>query len=140
MVALDVKPLILKNVLLTLKLAADTAIEFQKHISAVALTPKADSKTWKGLGLNSYTDTGLATWTCDLTFIQDWLSDESLSQFLFDNEGATVAATFQPISGAGISFTANLSVTPGAIGGKVDEFAEVSVSLGSDKPVKVPAA
>ncbi|WP_223693789.1 hypothetical protein [Leifsonia poae] len=135
MPALDVKPLILKNVILSLKLTDDAGepLEFQKHVSAVQFTPKSDTKTWSGLGGNTHTDTGPSTWTCDLTYIQDWKSAESLSRFLFENEGKTADASFTPIT-AGPAFTSNVSITPGAIGGKVGEFAEQNVSLGSDKP------
>lgn len=140
MVALDVQPLVLKNVVMSLKIsgASGDPIEFQKHLSAVAFTPKSDTKTWTGLGGNTHTDAGPSTWTCDLTFVQDWLSDQSLSRFLFENEGATAEASFEPVT-AGPTFTSNVTITPGAVGGKVGEFAEQSVSLGSDKPALVDA-
>lgn len=139
MVAVAVKPIVLKNVLLTLKLGSATALEFQKHVSAVEFVPTASDVIWKGLGGNTHTDVQLASWKANLSFAQDWATANSLSRFLFDNEGATVVARFEPELG-GAAFTANLVVTPGSIGGSVDSTAVATVSLGSDKPVFIPAA
>jgi hypothetical protein len=136
MSTLDVKPLILKNVMLTLGAAGD---DYRKHVSGVMLTPSSSQTTWKGLGGNSHTDSTVPTWTCQLDYVQDWASVSSLSRYLFEHSGETVAATFQPISGSGPSFTSNLSIVPGAIGGQVDAYATTSVTLGSDQPVLVPA-
>lgn len=138
MAVLTPKPLVLKDVELTI--GSGTADDFRKYVSSVAFTPSSSSITWTGLGLNTHTDVATATWTCDLTFVQDWESADSLSRYLYDNEGETVPVTFRPKSGVGPSFTANISVTPGAIGGSVNAYAEATVSLGSDKPVLVPAA
>lgn len=138
MAAIAVKPIVLKNVLLTLKLGAGTALEFQKHVSAVEFVPTANSVIWKGLGNNTHTDVQTASWVANLTFAQDWATSNSLSRFLFDNEGASVLARFEPELG-GAAFTANLVVTPGSIGGTVDSTAVATVALGSDKPVFIPA-
>lgn len=135
MVALAVKPLVLKDVLLQL----DT-LDFAKHVEQVEFTPKADTVTWTGLGGNTHTDVSTATWTATLGYVQDWESAESLSQYLFENEGQTVAATFKPKSGTGPSFTVDLIITPGSIGGKVSAYAVTTVTLGcAARPSLVPA-
>lgn len=136
MAILDVKPLVLKDVLLTL--GATLPDDFKKHVSAVRFEASSSQQTWTGLGSNTHTDSSAATWTCVLEYVQDWESPESLSQYLFEKEGTTVPATFKPKSGSGPSFTANLSITSGSIGGAVNAFATTSVTLGSDKPVLVP--
>lgn len=139
---IDVQPFVLKDILLTLATLGTSPVtgDYQKHVSAAAFTPKADVKTWTGLGNNTVTDVGTATWTCDLTYAQDWETDDSLSQFLMDHEGEKIIATFEPVNGVGSSFAATLTVTPGAIGGKGGDFLEASVSLGSTKPVKTAVA
>lgn len=134
MATIAVKPIVLKNVQLTLG-----ANDYRRHVSAVEFVPTAQPVIWKGLGGNTHTDIGTASWVCNLSFAQDWETEDSLSAFLFENEGETIAAVFEPVDG-GTGFTANLTITPGSIGGSVDATAVATVSLGSDKPVLVPAA
>lgn len=131
----DVKPLVLKDVLLTLGSGTD---DFRKHVSGVTYTPSTSTMSWTGLGGNTHTDLSTATWTLGLDYVQDWDSAESLSQFLLEHQGETMAATFQPIAGTGPSFTSDVTITPGAIGGQVNAYATTSVQLGTTAPVLVP--
>jgi len=109
-------------------------------VDQVIFTPSSSSQTWTGLGQNTHTDVSTATWTLGLRYAQDWASATSLSRYLFDNEGDTVSMTFRPKSGAGPSFTAQVVITPGAIGGDVNAYATASVTLGvNGKPQLVPA-
>jgi len=133
MVQIAVAPLVLKDVVLTL--GTDT---YEKHVDQVIFTPTASKISWTGLGGNTHTDVSMATWTCDLRYAQDWETDDSLSQYLLANEGASIAAVFKPKSATGPTFTATLAITPGAIGGAVSAYATATVSLGSTKPVLVP--
>lgn len=137
MPTLTVTPLVLKDVELILEAAGD---DFRKHVSGVTFTPSSAQQTWTGLGRNTHTDSGSPTWVLQLDYVQDWTSADSLSLFLYEHEGDTIPATFRPISGAGPSFTANVTVIPGAIGGQVNAYATTSVTLGSDRPVLVPGA
>lgn len=142
MVVLDVKPLILKDV--ELLIGGTTPDDFRKHVSEVTFTPSASSTSWTGLGANTHTDASTATWTCTLKYVQDWDSLKSLSRYLYTEEGKTVPIVFKPRAGTGAgaspSFSANIVITPGAIGGQVNSFAETSVTLGvSGKPLLVPA-
>lgn len=131
MASIAVVPLVLKDVTLTLG-----ANGYEKHVSSVTFTPKASTISWQGLSPSSkYTDVTSAEWTCVLEYVQDWETTNSLAKYLFANEGSTVAATFKPKSAGSPSFAANLTITPGAIGGKVNAYATTSVTLGSDKPV-----
>lgn len=136
MAVIDVSPLVMKNVV---AIIGDTENDYRKHLDGVTFTPASSVNTWTGLGLNTHTDAATATWTVDLSFVQDWETTDSLCQFLFENEGETVPMEFQPKDGSGPSFTANVVIVPGAIGGTVNTFAVTTVSLGSDKPVLVPA-
>jgi hypothetical protein len=136
MAQIAVNPLVLKDVVL--EIGTDT---YEKHVSAVVFTPTAETLSWQGLTPTAkFTDVSAADWTVVLTYVQDWETTNSLSRYLFENEGDEVAMEFKPKSGSGPSFTANVVITPGAIGGTVNTFGETSVTLGSDKPVLVPAA
>ena len=134
MAQIAVNPFVLKNVLLTL--GSD---DYRKHVSSVEFVPTASSVVFNGLGNNTHTNVSTASWVANLSFAQDWETEDSLSRYLFENEGETVAALFEPVAG-GSGFSANLVLTPGAIGGTVNATAIATVSLGSDKPVFVLAA
>lgn len=132
MAILEVKPLVLKDV--TATIGTD---DFKKHLDQVTLTPSSSTQSWTGLGSNTHTDVATATWTLNLNYVQDWESAASLSRYLHENEGETVAFSFKPKAG-GPSFTTDVVITPGAIGGTVNAFATTSVTLGCSKPVIVP--
>lgn len=135
MAVIGIAPLVLKNV----EFIVGTD-DYRKHVDAVTFTPTSASITWTGLGLNSHTDVATATWTCDISYAQDWTTANSLSQYLYANEGDTVQVEFAPTDG-GPSFMANIVITPGAIGGTVNSFATTTVTLGCDgKPTLVPVA
>lgn len=132
MVDIAVKPLVLKDVICTI--GADG---YQKHLSGVSFNPNSSAIQWQGLTPDSgFTDQTLATWGVTLDYVQDWETEDSLSQFLFEHEGETVPMAFTPVKGAGRkTFTSQVTITPGAIGGQVNQFATTSVTLGSTKPV-----
>ena len=133
MATLEVTPLILKDVELTI--GTD---DFKKHVSGVTFTPSTSPLTWTGLGGNTHSNQAQATWTATIDYVQDWTSAKSLSRYLYENEGHTVAATFRPTAGAGGHFSVSLVLTPGAIGGQVNAYATTSVTLGCDsKPAWV---
>jgi hypothetical protein len=136
MAQIGVAPIILTNVLFQVE--TDT---YEKHVSTVEFVPSSSVVTWKGLTPASVFSAGTtATWTCNLSFAQDWETADSLSLYLFENEGEEIDVTFEPVNG-GAGFTATLIVTPGSIGGAVDSVAVSTVTLGvRGKPVHVPAA
>lgn len=137
MTVLDINPLVMKNV--ELLIGSDTPDDFRKHVEQVIFTPTSSSTSWTGLGKNTHTDSSTATWVLALTYAQDWKSAKSLSNYLFDHEGETIPCEFRPLDG-GPSFTADVVITPGAIGGNVNAFATTTVNLGvTGKPVRVPA-
>ena len=136
MASITVQPFTLKDV--ALSLGSD---DYAAHVDQVTFTPASSTTTWTGLKSNTFTDVSTATWTVTLNYAQDWTTEDSLSLYLFENEGETVTATFKPRAGVGPSFTADLVITPGAIGGTVNQVATASVTLGVDgKPVLIPAA
>lgn len=135
MAAVAVTPFVLNDV--TLKVDADN---FEAALSAVEFVPSSSIVTFKGMTPTSVHTLGTtATWTCNLTFAQDWETVGSLSQYLLANEGNAVVAEFYPKAG-GTGFTATIIVTPGAIGGPGDAIAVATVSLGvSGKPAVIVA-
>lgn len=136
MVAIAVSPFVLRDVVLTI--GTDS---YEKHVSAVTFTPSASVQTFVGLGGNTHTDTSTATWTCNLEYAQDWGTENSLSQYLMDNEGDQVTVVFTPKSAvAGTFFTSTVTLSPGAIGGSGGAFATASVTLGCTIPVRTDPA
>lgn len=133
MTIVDVNPLVMKDV--EASIADD---DFRKALSKVELTPSSSAISWSGLGGNTHTDGSTATWTANLTYVQDWDSPESFSRYLFEHEGETKTFEFAPRSGVGPTFAVDIVLTPGAIGGAVNAFAETSVALGCNgRPVLV---
>lgn len=130
-----VAPLVLKKYVFSI--AADS---YEAAIDSASFTPTASQITWTGGDGASYSDQTAATWALALNYVQDWVTVNSLSQYLHANEGLSKTVTFRPQDGVGPSFTAQVSITPGSIGGAVNTFATATVTLGSTKPVLVPAA
>jgi hypothetical protein len=109
---------------------------YEDEVSAATFTPTSGIVTWKGLTPDAvFTFPQNATWVLDLEYAQDYTTDDTLAVYLLAHEGETVPdVVFTPIVG-GRSFTADITIVPGSIGGKVDEVAVGTVSLGSTKPV-----
>jgi hypothetical protein len=126
-------PLFMKDVDFTVE-----AVDYAAELASVLFETDSDQVTWRGLKpTSSFTQATPPTYTCTIRYAQDWDEPASFARFLYDNDGETVAATFVPRDG-GPSFTANIQVISGPIGGDVDTYAESTVSLGSDRPVLVP--
>lgn len=136
MAQIAVQPIYLKDVVLSV-----AGSDFEKHVSSVVFTPSVSSATWKGLEPTAvFTNVGASTWTVDLAYAQDWDTTGSLSAYLFANEGAEVTLNFEPVAG-GSSWSADVIITPGQVGGSVDSFAEANVSLPvQGRPTYTPAA
>lgn len=125
MAAIAIVPLYMKDV--TLTIGTDT---YEKHVSGVTLTPAYATNTWKGLSPSStFTDTSAAVWTLDLSYAQDWDTVNSLSKYLFANQGLTKSIVFKPKSAGTPTVTVSVIIVAGAIGGQIDSYAESTVSL-----------
>jgi len=133
MATIAVKPIVLKDALLTIE-----ADNYEAHVSSITVTPTVSTQTWKGITpAASFSDSTSPVWVAALEYAQDWETPDSLARYLFENQGATVTALFQPKKGSGLpEFTVDLVITPGPIGGAVDAFMTGSVSLGvSGQPI-----
>ena len=125
MPSIVVKPFVLSDVDLTLGDAG-----YEAHVSTAQFVPTTPMVVWKGLTPTAtFTDVGAASWALNLSYAQDWATSDSLSQYLFDNQGQTVTCVFAPSAG-GSSFTADIVILPGSIGGAVDTTAVATVALG----------
>ncbi|GLK17742.1 hypothetical protein [Herbiconiux flava] len=131
-----VKPIVLRDIIVSLD-----GKRFERAVSSAAFTPSASTVTWQGGTPDStFTDVSPATWTCGLTFAQDWVTPGSLALYLHANEGKTVPGIFAPQNGIGPTFTADIVITAGAIGGAIGAVPEGTVTLGCQgKPQIVPA-
>lgn len=136
MAQINVQPLYLKDVILTVD--GDT---YEKHVSGVTITPSVATATFKGLEPTAtYSQASTATWTVDLTYVQDWETADSLSAYLFNNAGSEITMSFKPESGTGGTFSATVIVVPGSVGGAVDAYATSTVSLPvQGQPTYTPA-
>jgi len=135
MAQIAVQPIYLKDVVLTVD--GDT---YEKHVSGVTFTPSVTSATWKGLEPTAvFTNVGSSTWMIDLAYAQDWETTDSLSAYLFANEGAEITLSFVPVTGGG-TWSATVIIVPGAVGGAVDSYAVSTVSLPvQGRPTFTPA-
>lgn len=138
MANIAVKPIVLKDCLLVID-----ADNYEAHVSSVVVSPTVATKTWKGMTpAATFSDSTAPTWVAALDYAQDWETVDSLARYLFEHQGETVTALFQPKKGAALpEFTVDLVITPGPIGGTVDDYMTGSVNLGvSGQPVLGVAA
>lgn len=117
-------------------------VNYKKHVDQVELAPSVQTGSWTGGGMNTHTDVSPATWQATIGYAQDWDTEGSLSEYLFDNEGDRVPIKLQPRTGSGSSFVINAIIAPGAIGGQLNQVGtRTTATLGVDgKPTRVPAA
>lgn len=129
MAAIAVAPFVLKDVDLVIDVD-----NYEAHVSQVLFQPASQTVTWKGLTPTAvFSDQTAASWTCQLSFAQDWATADSLSNYLLENAGEKVTAVFKPKKGTGLpAFTADVILAAPPIGGNVDQVATGTVTLGVD--------
>jgi hypothetical protein len=134
MAIINVNPLFMKDTVF--KVAADN---YEAALSSCTFTPASTTTTWQGLTpAATFSFQTTATWVVTLEYAQDWGTTNSLSQYLFANEGKEVEVVFTPVKGATTapSFTATVIITPGAAGGAVNAVGTATVTLAvKGKPV-----
>jgi len=134
MPAIAVAPFVLKDATFTVALDS-----YEAHVSQVQFDPTTQQLQWQGLTPSaSFTDVGSPSWAATIAYAQDWKTPNSFSQYLYDHQGETIAATFTTNPGAG-AWAVNLIITPGAVGGAVNAYAVATVTLGiSGQPTFTP--
>lgn len=138
MVAVAVAPFVLRDMILSI--ATDS---YEAHVNEVSFEPSVQTLTWQGgTPAATFTDVTNATWTCKLTGAQDWITANSLAQYLLTNAGTKKTAVFKPqgsTTGKPV-FTVDIFIAPPPIGGKVNTFLEFTVTMGcAGQPVKTAA-
>lgn len=124
-----VQPLFMKDALLRVG-GESSGFDFEAAVSSATFTPSTSKQSWKGLAPESTHTAGAApTWVCDLGYVQDWETADSLSNYLFAHQGESVPCKFEPKKG-GKPIYATIVIESGAIGGQVDSFAATTVQLG----------
>ena len=122
-------PYSLKNA--TLAIDVD---DYTAAVTQVEFTPSTATSTVRTIDGVAHKDQSTAEWNCTIGFIQD-LDPSGLLRYLLDHDGESKSVSFVPESG-GPTITADLVVSPGAIGGTAGaDLAVGSVTLVSSKPV-----
>ncbi|MEN0103331.1 MAG: hypothetical protein AAGC90_10430, partial [Curtobacterium sp.] len=103
---------------------------YEAAVSSVSLDPQSGLATFKGMTPSAVFNFPQATtWQAAITFAQDWETEDSLSNYLFDHQGETVTVQFAPKRG-GRTWEVDLVIVPGSIGGAVDAVATSTVTCG----------
>jgi hypothetical protein len=141
-------PLFMRDVTLTLKLAAGSRVEYNCDIhTAEIITTPGDEVTYSTLcPTGSYSSIGKSTYALHIVAVQRWAAD-GLAAFLWDNEGELAEFQYQahgdgaaPSSDAP-GMTGEVRLIAGNYGGEVDAYAELDVTLPcTAKPSKAVAA
>ena len=138
MTAIAIAPFVLKDAIMTI--GTDS---YETNLSSVRFDPTTSQVTWQGLTpASSFSDATSATWTCTLAYAQDWVTANSLAQYLLANAGQTKTAVFKPqgITTGKPIFTATITIQPGPIGGDVNTVQVGTVTLGvTGTPAKTAA-
>lgn len=122
-------PYALKNA--TLSIETD---DYTAAVTQVEFSPSVATSTVRTIDGVAHKDQSTSEWNCTIGFIQD-LDPSGLLRYMLDHDGESKSVSFVPESG-GPTITADLVVSPGAIGGTAGaDLAVGSVTLVSSKPV-----
>lgn len=131
MAAIAVAPIILNDC--TVTIGTDT---YEAALSKVQFDPSSSTVRWRGMSPTARKAfQTLADWSYSLTFAQDLVTANSLSQYLMANEGKAITMKFKPkkpATGTAPTITATILVTPGALGGDVDTIPTAAITGGVD--------
>jgi len=103
--------------------------DYSPAASKATLTPNTTSTMFHGLKPDDNFPASSTDWSLALSYVQDWDSAESLSRYLFANQGSDIATTLKPKSGSGPSFTMTLHIVPGSVGGTTRAHAVTDVTI-----------
>jgi len=135
MVDITPAPAYIRN--LVLKVGANT---FSKAVTSAAFEGASSIVTFKGGTPDAkYSQVVPTQYTFNLTAAQDWTTANSLSRYLYDNDGKSAIVEYTPVEG-GPKFTANVTLVAPSIGGAVDAYATFTVSMPCDAKPTISAA
>jgi len=107
------------------------ADDYSAHVSRVEIVPSRTSVQWRGMSKGStHNRSGRGSHVANVDYAQDWTTPKSFSRYLAAHDGEIKTVRFQPVKGSGEpSFTVDVQIVAGPIGGAVDTIAVGSVSL-----------
>jgi hypothetical protein len=142
-------PLFMRDVTLTLTLAAGTAAPFECDAHLCAIESKAgDVITYQTLCADgSFSESGRSTYALHVVAVQDW-SATGLARFLWDNEGAAATFAYQAHgdetvvpSDSAPGMTGTVTLVAPNYGGEAETYAELDVTMPcATKPTLAVAA
>jgi hypothetical protein len=106
------------------------ADDYGAAVTSGTLTPNVTVARLNGLKPDANYKAVDIDWKLDLTFAQDWENATSLSRKLWSAQGTTITdCVIKPITAGGASFTVDLYIVPGSVGGASRAHATSTVSL-----------
>lgn len=106
---------------------------YEVSVSRVELVPTTTTAQFRGMTPTAtYNVAATTTWVANIDYAQDHATASSLSQYLQTNAGTVKTVVFKPVkpaSGTAPTYTIDVLIVPGPIGGAVDTVAVGSVSL-----------
>ena len=127
--------LFMRNAVLTIKIGAGAAADFQGQVSTAAVEVEAgDTVTYPVLDGTVPSNVGPPTYALHIVAAQDWTATSGLANVLWNNDGAT--ATFW-LNAYGVStasasqpaVTGTVTLVAPTYGGEVQTYAELDVTL-----------
>lgn len=142
-------PLFMRDVTLTLELAAAAGAPFECDAHLCAIESKAgDVITYQTLCADgSFSQPGRSSYALHVVAVQDW-SATGLARFLWDNEGALATFTYQAHGDATVvpsddapGMTGTITLVAPNYGGEAETYAELDVTMPcASKPTLAVAA
>ncbi|HEU5223928.1 MAG TPA: hypothetical protein VFU07_09670 [Candidatus Lumbricidophila sp.] len=120
-----IAPVIISMSESTFKVGLDN---YEQSVSSAKFVPTTPIASFTGIGGTTTSAAGAPTWVLTLTFAQDWLTANSLSNYLMDNKGTTKVVQLAPVGG-GTAFDATVLIVASDIGGDANSLATASVTL-----------
>lgn len=108
--------------------------EYKSQLTKAELVPSTETQQLKTLDPNTtHSDVDSASWTFDISGVQDWQVAQGLADFLHDNHGQVVEVVLQPKAGTGqrIATFDVICMSPN-FGGSQGEWALMELSLPVD--------
>lgn len=107
-----------------------TTNNYEATVSTVSIVPTTPTTSWTSVNGTVITVAGTPTWVINLTFLQDFKTANSLSQYLLTNAGQTQPIAVAPAAGTGNTlYTISAVLVPSQIGGDTNALLSASVTL-----------
>ena len=120
---------------------ATTFDDYTEAVNQAEVQPTTSTGNWTGIGGNQLTFQSPTTWVAAVALAQD-NSEDGLSDFLFDNDGAAATLRLYPQAG-GRGWEVDVYLSPTAIGGTSGNTPAVGTAnfavIGRPRKVAAPA-